>query len=112
MIKAPILGFGPSFWENLGLPRHKQNIPLKTVPKFNSKNVKKVEISVFKVPTSARTDTVHHATEPSQPNWQHWNGRLHVRVVLHQTGVDFWFLVLQIVKSMMPIYLYYTWVIG
>lgn len=31
--KAPILGLGPSFWENLGFPRHKQNIPLNAVPK-------------------------------------------------------------------------------
>lgn len=32
MIKAPIRGFGPSFCENLGLPMHKQNIPLRIVP--------------------------------------------------------------------------------
>lgn len=40
MMKAPILGLGPSFCENLGLPMHKQNNPLKTVPKLDT-NVKK-----------------------------------------------------------------------
>lgn len=32
IIKAPILGLGPSFCENRGIPIHKQKRPLKTVP--------------------------------------------------------------------------------
>jgi hypothetical protein len=49
MIKDPIRPRAPSCWENLGIPMHKQNNPLKIVPANKKKAKLKTGSLCFKI---------------------------------------------------------------
>lgn len=49
-MKAPILGLGPSFCENRGIPMHKQKRPLKTVPVTHNKIKMKCNVILLHLP--------------------------------------------------------------